>query len=246
MALCCFLAYGTFGGLLGTLSAKDSILDFNLQVGANTTLSSITDYATNMKKLADGITALDKANKAKLLGTSPTVGKDLENVIGGYNGAAEALGVTLANLRFGASFQFGFKPVRKSSLELALGVGSGLRMGGLENFVDAAQGSIIFFDIPIQTYVGLTLFKILRIDGIVGLILSASSQDLANFTAQPVDGAKKGAQLIQDGFNSPKLDLILRASVSMFYLELNGAINLEKPDSLSFFRMGLGVNIDIL
>ena len=95
-------------------------------------------------------------------------------------------------------------------------------MGGLENVVDAAQGSIIFFDVPVHAYAGLTLLKFLRFDAMLGMVFSASTKDLLDFTAKPLDNAAKGVPLLSDKFNAPKFDLVLRASLTMFYLELNG------------------------
>ncbi|WGK68733.1 hypothetical protein P0082_09615 [Candidatus Haliotispira prima] len=222
-------------------------IDLNIQLGVNTTLSSLTDYAENMKKLSEGAISLDAAYKrgSGSFTDLAAAGADLNKVIQGYNGAASAFTEALANTRFGFGLQFGFKPLNTKVITLALGASSGLRMGLLENVVFADQGTMIMFDVPIHAYVALEFLDFLRFDGLLGVVLSASSQDLQDFTAKPLEGAAKGAQLLDSAFNAPKFDMLLRTSLSMFYLELNGSINLEKPTEFSLFRVGVGVNLKV-
>ena len=64
---------------------KGSVVDFNLQLGANTTLTSVTDYADNMKNLAEGISSLENAYKkgGNSLSGHANAGSDLDKTIKG-------------------------------------------------------------------------------------------------------------------------------------------------------------------
>ncbi len=217
--------------------------DINFQLGLNTTLSSIKDYAANMQKLSDGAAALNTASNSGSFNTN--TGGDLNKVIQGYNGAASALAQTLANTRFGLGLQLGLKPLNTKVATVAVGLGSGFRIGFLENVAFPGQEMMVMFDIPVQAYVALELLDFLRFDGFLGMVFSASSQNLADFTARPIEGAQKGIQLLDDAFNAPKFDMLLRVSLAMFYAEINGSINVKNPKELSLFRVGLGINLKL-